>query len=217
MKSRKKNHGNRGRYVLALGLWMLAFVGPLGAQHEGHSAAGGGVAEEPLCGLEIPDVPLLDQEGTERRFQSEVLGDRVVVMSFVFTTCTTICPPIGANFSRLQDLLGEDLGEDVALISLTVDPVVDTPERLRAWGERFGRRSGWNLFTGPKTEVHRLLKALQVFTSDKLDHTPTVLVGHAGEDRWVRAYGLSSAQHLADLVRRVRDPEAEAPRCTRDS
>ena len=150
--------------------------------------------------LAIPDLALVDQDGQSRRFVSEVLAGRKVAINFVFTTCTTVCPPMGATFGRLQDLLGERLGPEVTMVSVSIDPVVDTPERLAEWSARFGRREGWTLLTGPKPEVDRLLKALQVFTPDATDHAPTVLLGDPTSGRWERAYGLASPQQMVFLL-----------------
>ena len=80
----------------------------------------------------VPDVTLVDQDGRSVRFRSDVLRDRVVVIDFVFTTCTTICPVLSSTFARLQDRLGERLAGSVQLVSISLDPVRDTPERLRA-------------------------------------------------------------------------------------
>src|SRR4051812_15616043 len=84
--------------------------------------------------LQIPDVPVLTQDGKEVRFYRALVKGRVVAMNFIFTTCTTICPPLGVKFGAVQDLLGERFGRDAFLISVSVDPVHDTPARLKAWG-----------------------------------------------------------------------------------
>ncbi|HMB53985.1 MAG TPA: SCO family protein, partial [Thermoanaerobaculia bacterium] len=126
-----------------------------------------------------------------------------VAMNFVFTTCTTICPPMGANFGRLQDELGERLGKDVHLISVSVDPTTDTPQRLKAWATKFGARDGWTLVTGEQQTVERLLKALQVFNADINEHSPVVLIGNDAAGEWTRAYGLAGPKKLEQIVSRV--------------
>ena len=160
--------------------------------------------------LEIPDVEVTTAAGETVRFRSELLEGKVVALNFVFTTCTTVCPPMGANFSRLQQELGERVGRDVHLISVSIDPVTDTPARLAAWGERFGAGPGWTLVTGKKSEIDKLLKALEVFTPDFTDHSPVVLVGHAGGDRWTRAYGLAPPARLIELLEDIAAPRTAA-------
>jgi protein SCO1 len=148
----------------------------------------------------IPDVVLLNQDGEQVRFYSDLVKNKVVAINFIFTTCTTICPPMGAHFSKLQKLMGERVNKDFHLISISVDPLTDTSQRLKAWGEKFNAGPGWTLLTGPKHDVVKLLKALGVFTADKWDHTPLVLIGNEATGRWVRADGLASPAKLAEII-----------------
>jgi len=193
------------RFAVSLSL-LLASV-PLAAQagHEHHHPAAPApsapAAQEPqrADGLKIPDVPLVDQDGRAVRFP-DLLRGRVVAINFVFTTCTTICPPMGANFAKLRQLLGERAGRDVELISVSVDPGNDTPERLKAWAAKFGAGPGWTLLTGEPDQVTHLLKALGVYTPNLADHSPLVLVGNASKGEWTRAYGLAAPARLVELI-----------------
>src|ERR1041384_6287974 len=80
----------------------------------------------------IPDVKVLDQDGNARHFYTDLIKDKTVAINFIFTNCTTICPPLAATFARLQKEMGDKVGRDVHLISISVDPLTDTPERLKA-------------------------------------------------------------------------------------
>jgi cytochrome oxidase Cu insertion factor (SCO1/SenC/PrrC family) len=151
----------------------------------------------------IPDVELTDQDGRPVHVYSDLIRGRRVAMNFVFTTCTTICPPMGANFERLQKVLGARAGRsgnDVRLISVSIDPQTDTPQRLKEWGAKFHAGPGWTLLTGRKEEVDRLLKALGVYTPDRADHSPLVLLGNEPAKRWTRAYGLAAPAKMVELL-----------------
>jgi protein SCO1/2 len=151
----------------------------------------------------IPDVELTDQDGRPVHVYSDLIRGRRVAMNFVFTTCTTICPPMGANFERLQKVLGARAGRagsDVRLISVSIDPQTDTPQRLKAWGAKFHAGPRWTLLTGRKEDVDRLLKALGVFTPDRADHSPLVLLGNEPAKRWTRAYGLAAPAKMVELL-----------------
>jgi len=195
------------------GVAALVAATPAAAQHDAHDphAAHKAMMHKPADdeattiagGLTIPDVTVRTQDGEEKSFYSDLVAGRTVAMNFVFTTCTTICPPMGANFGRLQDELGERLGRDVQLISVSVDPTTDTPQRLKAWGAKFGARDGWTLVTGEQQTVERLLKALQVFNADINEHSPIVLIGNDASGEWTRAYGLAGPKKLAEIVSRV--------------
>src|SRR5688572_20875935 len=114
------------------------------AQHEDHGNHAHAAEEEKPPSMRIADVPVVDQHGAAKRFYSELVKDRIVAMNFIFTSCTTICPTLGANFAKVQSLLGES-GRDVSLISISIDPVNDTPARLAAWSTRLGGKPGWTL------------------------------------------------------------------------
>jgi protein SCO1/2 len=153
--------------------------------------------------LNIPDVTLRDQNGAPVLFP-ELVRNRMVVMNFVFTSCTTICSPMGANFGALQARLGEK--SDVRLISISIDPAMDTPARLRKWGERFHSGSSWTLLTGEPADVEKLLRALGVYTPNRFSHAPLILVGNAATNRWTRANGLLPPAEIVPLVEALRTP-----------
>ena len=159
---------------------------------------------QPLDGLNVPDVPLVDQDGKPVRFYTDLVKVRVVAVNFVFTSCTTVCPPMGANFAKLRKILSARAGREVQLISVSVDPGTDTPERLKAWGAKFGAGPGWTLVTGDRNQVTLLLKALGVYTANISDHSPLVLLGDDTRHRWTRAYGLAAPAKLAELLEETR-------------
>jgi protein SCO1/2 len=148
----------------------------------------------------IPDVELLDQDGRKIHFYSDLVRGRVVVINFIFTTCTTICPPLGATFARVQTELGERAGREVRFISISVDPVTDTPERLKAWGAKFHAGPAWTFVTGQRPLINELLRALGAATASPQDHSPTVLIGNDARDQWTRSYGLARPSQLVQLI-----------------
>ena len=159
----------------------------------------------------IPDVPLFNQDGEPIHFYRDLVQGKVVAINFIFTTCTTICPPMGANFARLQTLMKTQGLEEVALISVSTDPVVDTPERLKAWSQTFKAEPGWTLVTGPKPKVDQLLKALNVFTPDKTDHSPFILIGNEARGTWTRVHGFTPPDEILPILSEMSTaPEPEA-------
>ena len=150
--------------------------------------------------MNIPDVELLDQDGRKIHFYTDLVKGRTVVMNFIFTTCTTICPPLGATFARVQKELGEKVGRDVRFISISVDPATDTPERLKAWGAKFHAGDGWTFVTGNKPQVDQLLNALGASSARREDHSPTVLIGNDARGDWTRTYGLANTSQLVQII-----------------
>jgi cytochrome oxidase Cu insertion factor (SCO1/SenC/PrrC family)/DNA-binding beta-propeller fold protein YncE len=152
--------------------------------------------------LNIPDVELLDQNGRKVHFYTDLVKGQTVVINFIFTTCTTICPPLGATFARLQKELGDKVGRDVRFISISVDPATDTPERLKAWGAKFKAGDGWTFVTGDKPKVDELLNALGASSARREDHSPTILIGNDAHGVWTRTYGLSNVSQIVELINR---------------
>lgn len=150
--------------------------------------------------LQIPDTTVLDQDGRKLRFYSDLVKGKTVAINFIFTTCTTICPPLTATFAKVQQQLGERVGRDLQFISISVDPTTDVPERLKAFSAKFHSRPGWAFVTGSKPEISLLLKALGASVSDKNDHTATVLVGNDRAAYWTRTYGLAPVSTLVTVI-----------------
>jgi len=131
---------------------------------------------------------------------SDLVQGKTVAINFIFTTCTTICPPLGATFARVQRELGERAGRDVHLISVSVDPANDTPERLKAWGAKFKAAPGWTFVTGAKPEIDELLRALAASTARPEDHSPTVLVINDQKGLVTRTYGLARPSQIMKVI-----------------
>jgi len=151
----------------------------------------------------IPDVKVLDQEGNALNFYTDLIKGKTVAINFIFTNCTTICPPLAATFARLQKEMGDKVGKDVHLISISVDPVTDTPERLKAWGAKFKAGPGWTFVTGEKQEMDKLLNALGAAVSKREDHTPALIIGNDSKGVWTRTYGLAKINQIISVINDV--------------
>src|SRR5215213_4898923 len=148
----------------------------------------------------IPDVEVLDQEGNVLHFYSDLIKGKTVAINFIFTNCTTICPPLAATFARVQKEMGDKVGKDVHFISISVDPLTDTPERLKAWGAKFKAGAGWTFVTGDKQEMDKLLNALGAAVSKREDHTPAMIIGNDAKGVWTRTYGLAKTGQIVGLI-----------------
>jgi protein SCO1 len=181
-------------------------VGPTAAGNNAHDGAPT-VIESPR----IPDTTVYDQNGRRLRFYTDLVKGKTVAINFIFTTCTGVCPPLSATFRRVQQGLGERMGRSMELISISVDPATDVPERLKSFSEKFKAGPGWTFVTGSKPEIDRLLEALGGYVSNKTDHTPLILIGNDAAGFWTRAYGLSPPSQLVKLINEAAD-KSGAPR-----
>ncbi len=151
--------------------------------------------------IRLLDRELVNQNGEQMKFKSEIIADRIIVMDFVYTSCTTVCPVLSAVFTQLQDRLGERLGKEVSLVSVSVDPNTDTPQRLKAYAAKHkARDEGWIWLTGRKTSVDEILISLGAYTPNFEDHPSMVLVGDGRTGQWARFYGFPSPNQIMAKV-----------------
>lgn len=161
--------------------------------------------------LRIPDTAVYNQDGKRLNFYTDLVKGKTVAINFIFTTCTTICPPLTATFRKLQQTLGERVGREVELISISVDPATDVPERLKSFAAKFKAAPGWTFVTGSKPEIDELLKALGAAVGDKNDHTPMILIGNDAAGYWTRTYGLAPSATLTAMVEEAAGKSAGPP------
>lgn len=150
--------------------------------------------------IDLRNRMVLDQDGREMEFVTDAIGDHIVVMDFVYTTCTTVCPVLTALFSQVQTRLGETLGDEVVLVSLTVDATRDTPERLKAYSTKHRAAEGWTWLTGPKPTMDDVLTGLGAFSVSFEDHPSMVIVGDARTGEWKRLFGFPNPDRIMKLV-----------------
>jgi protein SCO1/2 len=195
--------------AVAAGVAPSSVAGDEGAREKGRKAPD---AEVKPVTVKLADADLLDQDGNRVRFRSDVVKDRLVVIDVFYTTCPLVCPILSATFSDLQDLLGDRLGREVFLVSVTVDPVTDIPPRLKEYARRWDAKPGWIFLTGARPDVDRVLRGLEAYAADFTDHPAMMLVGDAASGEWARFYGFPSPEMLSaklDALRAKRKARRE--------
>ena len=176
--------------------------------HAKHRAMMQEKASEPaaeFADIDLRDELLLTQDGDEVRFVNDVVGDNIVVMDFVYTTCTTVCPVLSALFTQVQGKLGDQLGDEVIMVSMTVDPIRDTPQRLKAYSAKHHAGESWVWLTGPKSTVDDVLTGVGAYTTSFEDHPSMVLVGDGRTGEWKRLFGFPSPDRIMQVVNELQD------------
>ena len=148
----------------------------------------------------VPQLALVRADGAKVSLDRELADDRPVVLNFIFTTCTTICPLTSQVFSMLQHKLGEDRGK-VHLVSISIDPEQDTPARLRSYAARFKAGADWQHYTGTVQASVAAQQAFGVYQGDKANHQPVTLVRASAGGPWVRLDGFATADQLLEELR----------------
>lgn len=150
--------------------------------------------------VKLLNTELLDQNGTQVKFISDIVGDRIIAINFIYTDCHTACPVVSAIFAKLQNQLGEKLQKDVRMVSLSINPITDTPESLKTYSTHFNAKPEWVWLTGEKKPVDDLLKGLGVYSADYSNHTPVILVGDSISGVWTRFDGFTRPETLAAKI-----------------
>jgi protein SCO1 len=146
------------------------------------------------------DVKLVTQDGQEVRLYSDLLQGRTVVIDAMFTSCTGACPVMSRTFALIQEHLGDRLGKDVYLLSFSVDPVNDTPAKLKEYAARFDARPGWYFLTGPKENVESVLRKLGQWVESREGHQNLFLIGNDRTGLWKKAFGLAKPEEIFTIV-----------------
>lgn len=162
-----------------------------------------------IVNLKVPDLELANQDGDKGRFVSDIIGDKLAAITFTYTTCSTGCTVLDGIFKKVQKGLGEELGKETILITLSIDPVTDIPPRLKAHAKKLEAKPGWIFLTGEKQTVNRVLKALEVYSTDIFNHPPTVFVVDGKRGVWSRINGFPFANKVVKVMDEFRIARAE--------
>jgi protein SCO1 len=149
------------------------------------------------------DVELINQNGQKVRFYSDVLKGKTVIVNAFFTTCTSVCPPMNRTMEKIQQVLGDRVGRDVFLVSITVDPEVDTPARLKDYAKKFHAGPGWVFLTGKKENLDWALYKLGQYVETKDDHKTIFIIGNEPTGLWKKAFGMANVAELVQVVESV--------------
>jgi len=151
----------------------------------------------------FPNVPLITHEGKEVRFYDDLIKGKVVAINFIFTSCPSVCPAERAKLRQVQELLGERVGKDVFMYSISIDPEVDTPEVLKAYAEKFRVAPGWTFLTGKEADITLLRKKLGLYIDEiqnDQDHNISLILGNEPVGRWIKRSPYDNPRILATVI-----------------
>jgi len=149
------------------------------------------------------NVVLINQDGQQMRLYSDLIRGKTVVIIPFFTSCTGVCPVMNRGLENIQERIGDRLGKDIYLISISVDPLTDTPPRLKEYAKRFNARPGWYFLTGKKENVDLALFKLGQQVEAREDHSNIMIVGNDRTGLWKKAFSLAKTEELIKVVESV--------------
>lgn len=197
--------------VLVLGLTPILMMGSsvgeaAPAQGEcDHGAHQQAASEKPSYAskrstFETPDVTLLGQDGEEHALVALLGVDKPVMLNFIFTSCTTICPVMTSTFREVERQLGPER-EQVQLVSISIDPEYDTPARLAEYARARGAGEPWIFLTGDLVSIRKTQTAFDAYRGNKMNHVPITFLRAAPDKPWLRIDGFAAA---SDIMREYR-------------
>ena len=149
----------------------------------------------------FPNVELTTHEGKKVRFYDDLLQGKQVAINAIFTTCKDVCPLETANMVQLRRVLGDRVGKDIFLYSISIDPKRDTPEVLKGYAEKFG--ADWTFLTGRPEDIQLITKKLALIrdgdnpTSRESHHAAYLIVGSVADGQWTRNSAVDNPRFLA--------------------
>ena len=155
------------------------------------------------------NVAVTTQWGETLRFYDDVMKGKILLINFFFTDCDNVCPIATDNLVRVQELLGDRVGKDIRMVSISLQPEHDTPEVMAAYSKKHGIGPGWYLLTGGRDDIELLRRRLgfwdidPVVDADPEQHLGTVRIANEPMHRWAMSPSLLNPQALVRAVHRV--------------
>jgi protein SCO1/2 len=151
----------------------------------------------------FPNLILYTQDNKPVHFYDDMLKGRVVLINFFFTSCTGVCPAMTANLAKVQTAMGDHVGKDVTMISISVDPETDKPQTVKKYAERFKAKPGWYFLTGDKKNVDWVLYKLGGYVTEKNDHSSILIIGNEATGEWRKMHVLAKPSEIAETVAKL--------------
>jgi len=195
------------RWLTCLGLAMAAAcLAPTARAHDGKSQTSQWVGaddyQRSVRSYSVPDVTLVDADARPVRLRELLAGNEPVMMNFVFTTCSTICPVMVRVFSEVPGRLGA-ASKNLRMVSISLDPENDTPAQLKSYAKHIGAGPRWQFLTGRLQDIKTVQLAFDSYRGDKMNHEPLTLMRRTSGEPWLRIDGFAGPEELAREFRKI--------------
>jgi len=150
------------------------------------------------------DLELLAQDGRKVRFYSDVLAGHTVLINVIYTNCKDACPLITQKLNEVRSMVGDQFGSDVRFVTLTSDPVRDTPAVLKTFADaQSANQSGWLFLTGDKKNIDHILKKLGQFSQNVEEHSTLLIAGNVPAKRWSKIRPDAPSMAIAERLKQL--------------
>ncbi|VAW51433.1 Cytochrome oxidase biogenesis protein Sco1/SenC/PrrC, thiol-disulfide reductase involved in Cu(I) insertion into CoxII Cu(A) center [hydrothermal vent metagenome] len=156
----------------------------------------------------FPNYEFTTEEGKKVKFFDDIIKDKVFSINFIFTNCQNICPLETARLVEVYNQLGDRVGKDIFMYSITVDPERDTPEVLKAYKKKFNIGKGWTFLTGKKEDIDELRVKMGLYIADldeslpdgQIDHNISLIMGNQKTGQWMKRSPYEASQVLSTML-----------------
>jgi protein SCO1/2 len=148
----------------------------------------------------FPNVPVQTHDGRTLRFYDDLVRNKIVVVNFIYTSCSNICPLVTSRLALVKDMLGDRVGRDIFFLSISIDPLNDTPATLKKYAETYRAGPGWTFITGDPEHMDVLRAKLGERSSVKAEHRNDIMIGNDRIGRWGRDSAFSNIEVLAETI-----------------
>lgn len=161
------------------------------------------LAEESRWGKSyLPNVDVTDQDRRPLKFYDDLIKGKIVVFSFVYTSCSSICPLTVARLAEVHETLGEAMGREIYFVSISIDPIPDTPEKLKEYAGAFKIGPGWSFITGAPENIDLIRYKLGERSGEAIaQHKNEVLMFNDATGEWARNSAFADLGVLAMTIR----------------
>ena len=188
---------------------MLALASTLHADDSGAVQSDGGFAAEQKARAYFTNLELITQDGERLRFYDDVLKDKVVVINFIYTNCQGACPLMTRNLTLVRDMLGGAVGEDIRFVSISLDPLRDTPAAMKKFAQVHNAdQDGWLFLTGRPDNVNSVTRLLGTYTDDLEAHSTTLLAANVRTAHWTKIPPTVPPNGVAERLRLLVEDDA---------
>ncbi len=145
------------------------------------------VAEEERARDYFTNLEVIDQDGRKLKFYDDVLKDKVVAINFIFTNCQGACPLMTRQLTLVRDLLGPDVGNEIHFVSVSIDPVRDTPAAMKEFAQtHHADQDYWRFVTGNAENLEYIVKKLGQYNDDVEAHSTLLLAANVRTAHWTK-------------------------------
>lgn len=170
------------------------------------------IAAEEKARNYFSNLEVIDQDGQTLRFYDDLLKDKVVVINFIFTNCQGACPLMTQNLTMVRDMLGVTLGQEIHFVSISIDPIRDTPAAMKEFAEtHYADQAGWRFVTGNQDNLEYIVKKLGQYNEEVEAHSTLLLAANVRTAHWTKIPPNVPPNGVVQRLRTLIEEDAPAP------